>query len=170
MTNNQNQLLGILGIILGILIVSFPMISAFTASIIAGLGLLLLGIWLIALSFDSWGYNNIGSIASLVIGLLSIVIGVGIMGNSEAFDIIIDYSFYLVGIFLIFNGFMELLTYETFNIFIGAVGIITGLAYIIFAIMEFDTLFLIFTLGLWLIFAGLMQFFKKEPDLITDAE
>ncbi|MCK9151561.1 DUF308 domain-containing protein [Methanobacterium alcaliphilum] len=162
MANKQNQLLGILGIILGFFVISFPIISAYTASIFAGFGLLLLGIWLMALSFDSWGYNNIGSLSSLIIGLLSIVIGIGIMGNVEAFDVIVDYSFYLVGIFLIYTGVMELFVYESFHKFVGAIGIITGALYIILAITEFDTTFLIFTLGLWLIFAGALQFFKEK--------
>ena len=45
MAENKNVLLGIVAIILGLIVIAFPMISIFTVSILAGLGDLALGIW-----------------------------------------------------------------------------------------------------------------------------
>ena len=163
MTNNKNQLLGILGIIFGIFLISFPLVGAVTASILAGLGLLFVGIWLMALSFDTWGTNNIASLAALIIAILSIMIGLGLMGNIVAFDLIVDSAFYIVGIFLLLNGIWLLFTtHVNFNRFLGAIGIITGVLYVYLAFIEFDTIFLTFVLGLWLLFGGAMQFVTND--------
>lgn len=47
----HNSLLGILVIILGILVMVFPLFSVFTVSVLAGLTVLLIGIWLLSLGF-----------------------------------------------------------------------------------------------------------------------
>jgi len=39
MAEGRNMLLGVLAIILGILVIAFPLISIFTASVLAGLGI-----------------------------------------------------------------------------------------------------------------------------------
>ena len=45
MAKEGNIFLGILAIILGLTVIIFPLFSIFTASMIAGIGILFLGIW-----------------------------------------------------------------------------------------------------------------------------
>ncbi len=49
----SNVLTGILAIILGILIIAFPLFSVFTLSVLTGFGLILIGIWLFTMSFET---------------------------------------------------------------------------------------------------------------------
>ena len=51
MAAGRNVFLGILAIILGLLVIAFPLISVFTASVLAGLGVLFLGIWFLVQTF-----------------------------------------------------------------------------------------------------------------------
>jgi uncharacterized membrane protein HdeD (DUF308 family) len=48
MAEGNNVLLGILAVILGIIVIAFPLFSVFTASVLAGFAIMLLGIWLLA--------------------------------------------------------------------------------------------------------------------------
>jgi len=104
MNNGSNMILGFLAIILGILVVAFPLISVFTASIIAGLGIMFLGIWLLLQSYDA-AIKSIGkALLLLLIGIIGIVAGIGIMGKMVAFGILASFGMYIAGIFLIMAG------------------------------------------------------------------
>ena len=43
--DEKNVLMGIIAIILGIVVIAFPYVSIFTFSVLAGIGILTLGIW-----------------------------------------------------------------------------------------------------------------------------
>ena len=79
MAKEGNVLLGILAIILGILVLIFPLFSVFTVSILAGLSILFLGIWLLIQSFSVWESSKGVSIAYLILGILGIIVGIGLI-------------------------------------------------------------------------------------------
>lgn len=163
MFESKNQILGILGIILGIIVISFPVFSELAGSILAGLGLIFLGIWLMALSFDNWGYNNLGSLAALVISLVCILLGIGFIGNIILFEMLLDGAFYLVGILLIFSGIFQLINPgDAFDKIVGLIGVVTGVLYLFMAYIAFDPEFMALVLGLWLLVAGFMQFLSSN--------
>ena len=58
MAEGKNVLLGIFAIILGLLVMAFPLISVFTASVLAGFTIMILGIWLFVQSFETWGTSK----------------------------------------------------------------------------------------------------------------
>ncbi|MGZ7118018.1 MAG: DUF308 domain-containing protein [Methanobacterium sp.] len=70
MTEGCNILLGVLAIILGILVLVFPLFSVFAASVIAGLAIIFLGIWLISQSFGTWSMSKAASIHIYYFSLL----------------------------------------------------------------------------------------------------
>ena len=63
MAEGHNVLLGILAIILGILVIAFPLFSVFAASVLAGFAIIFLGIWLLVQSFGTWTASKGASIA-----------------------------------------------------------------------------------------------------------
>jgi uncharacterized membrane protein HdeD (DUF308 family) len=58
----NNVLLVVLAIILGILVLVFPIFSVFTASVLAGLAVIFLGIWLLEQSLGFWSDSKWASI------------------------------------------------------------------------------------------------------------
>lgn len=167
--NKNNKGLGVLGIILGIIVIAFPVFSELAGSILAGLGLIFLGIWLMALSFDNWGYNNLASLAALVVSIAFILIGVTFIGNVILFELLLDAAFYLVGFLLITSGIILLIKKEDFfNKIVGFIGIITGFLYFIMAYTQFNPEFLALVLGLWLIFGGAAQFLPRKENQSID--
>ena len=47
MEEGRNVMIGILGILLGLIVIVFPLISVFTVNAIAGIGLVFVGIWIL---------------------------------------------------------------------------------------------------------------------------
>lgn len=168
--DDRNTLLGVLAILLGILVIGFPLISIFTASILAGLGILFLGIWLFIKSFDAWTTSKALSILQLILGLLAIIVGIGLFGHILIFSALVSFWLYFAGFFLLISGVFSLFYPSTVNKGAGGLGIILGILYIILAFYAFNPLYLAFLIGIWLIIDGIALFFVKPSELIPKIE
>ncbi|HMK53732.1 MAG TPA: DUF308 domain-containing protein [Methanobacteriaceae archaeon] len=166
MAEGKNLLLGVLAIILGFMVIAFPLISVFTVSVIAGLGVLILGIWFIVQAFAMWDGSKAAGIAYLILGIIAIMAGIGLVGNILAFSFLASFILYLAGFFLIISGILTLFSGEGGAIKgLGGFGIILGIMYMILGMYAWNPIYLAFLIGIWLIFSGIFQFFapSEEP-------
>lgn len=165
MAEGSNVLLGILAIILGIFVMAFPLFSVFTASVLAGLAIIFLGIWLLVQSFGTWSASKGVSIAYLILGIIAIVGGIGLFGHVMAFSFLASFWLYFVGIFLIISGIMSFFTQEgTAGKGVGGLGVILGILYIILGAYAWNPVYLAFLIGFWLIIQGISLFFVSPSD------
>ena len=165
MAEGHNVLLGILAIILGILVIAFPLISVFTLSVIAGLAIIFLGIWLIVQSFRTWIASKAASIAYLILGIIGIFVGIGLFGHILVFSALVSFLLYFAGFFLIISGIMSLFTRdETVGKGAGGLGIILGILYIIIAYYAWNPYYLAILIGIWIIIDGITLFFVSPSD------
>lgn len=166
MAEGNNVLLGILAIILGILVMAFPLFSVFTASVLAGFVVILLGIWLLVQSFGMWGQSKAASIAYLILGIIAIIGGMGLFGGILAFSFLVSFWLYFAGFFLIISGIMSFFVKEeTVGKGSGALGVILGILYIILAPMLANPYYLAIFIGFWLIIEGITIMFVGTPRL-----
>jgi len=162
-----NMFLGILAIILGLLVIIFPLFSVFTVSVIAGIGILFLGIWLLIQSFAYWEGSKGTSIAYLILGILAIIVGIGLFGNILAFSFLVSLWFYIAGVFLIFSGIMSLFAKAGMaGKGSGVLGIILGILYMILASYAWNPYYLAFLIGIWLIIDGIALFFINPTEMM----
>ncbi|WP_414468487.1 DUF308 domain-containing protein [Methanobacterium sp. ACI-7] len=167
MAEGNNALLGILAVILGILVITFPLFSVFTASVLAGFAIIFLGIWLLAQSFGTWSASKGASIAYLILGLIAIIGGIGLFGSIMAFSFLASFWLYFAGFFLIISGIMSFFTKEgTKGKGIGGIGVILGILYIILGAYAWNPIYLAYLIGIWLIFDGITLFFVGPSDLM----
>lgn len=96
--------IGILGIILGILILIFPYMSQFVLSIIFGIGIIIFGIYLLVMATHSWPFSKLSAVIYLILGILSLIAGIMLLGNLLLFKILISFYLYIVGFMLLFAG------------------------------------------------------------------
>ncbi len=165
MAEGNNVLMGILAIILGILVIAFPLFSVFTVSILAGLAVIFVGIWLLAQSFGTWSASKGASIAYLLLGIIGIIVGIGLFGNILAFSAFASFLLYFAGIFMIIAGIMSLFAKEgTYSKGSGAMGIILGILYLIVGIYALNPLYLAGLIGIFLILSGIFQIFLPTPE------
>ncbi|MGC9517945.1 MAG: DUF308 domain-containing protein [Methanomicrobiales archaeon] len=171
MAENRNVLLGILFIILGILVIAFPLISVFTVSVLAGFAILFLGIWFLAHSFDVWHENKAAGVLNLLLAVLAIIVGIGMFGNILAFSFLASLWLYLSGFFLIIAGVVGLVTREAkINKGTALLGIILGIIYLILGIYALNPLYLAIIIGIWLIVDGIALFFVNPMDIPEPVE
>jgi membrane protein HdeD len=155
-----NVLLGILAIILGLLAIAFPLFSIFTVTMIAGIGILILGIWLLIQSFAVWQVSKVSSIAYLIIGITALIVGVVLFGNIIALSFLLSNWFYITGLLLILSGIMSLFTKARIaGKLSGTLGILMGIIYIVLASYAWNPLYLALLIGIWLIIDGVALFF-----------
>jgi len=164
MAEGRNVLLGILAILLGLIVIAFPLISVLLLSSIVGIGLIFIGVWLLAQSFEIWGSNKGISIAALILGILGIIVGIGLFGKILAFSILVGLIIYIGGLFLIISGIISLVSGQgSAGRWGGILGIILGILYIIIGVYALNPLYLAFIIGLWLIITGLFMIISPAP-------
>lgn len=169
MASERNVLVGILAIILGLMVIAFPLISVFTFSVLAGLGVLILGIWFLVQSFHIWESSKGGSIAYLILGIIAIIAGIGLVGNILALSFLASFILYLAGFFLLMSGILTLFAGEGGSAKgVGVFGIILGILYIILGLYAWDPIYLAFLIGIWLVISGIFQLFAPGKESAAD--
>jgi membrane protein HdeD len=164
MAEERNVLLGILSILLGIVVIAFPLISVFILSGIVGIGLIFIGVWLLAQSFHVWNTNKGVSILALILGILGIFVGIGLFGKIVAFSVLVGLIIYIGGLFLIISGIISLISGQgNAGRWGGLLGIFMGILYIIVGLYAFNPLYLALLIGLWLILTGIFHIFIPTP-------
>jgi membrane protein HdeD len=164
MAEGRNVLLGILAILLGLIVIAFPLISVLVLSSIVGIGLIFIGVWLLAQSFEIWSSNKGVSIVALILGILGIIVGIGLFGKILAFSILVGLIIYIGGLFLIISGIISLVSGQgSAGRWGGIIGIILGILYIIIGVYALNPFYLAFIIGLWLIITGLFMIISPAP-------
>jgi len=140
------------------------LISVLVLSSIVGIGLIFIGVWLLAQSFEIWSSNKGVSIAALILGILGIIVGIGLFGKIVAFSILVGLIIYIGGLFLIISGIISLVSGQgSAGRWGGLLGIILGILYIIVGVYALNPLYLAFIIGLWLILTGLFMIITPAP-------
>lgn len=158
MAEGRNVLMGILAILLGLVVIAFPLLSVFIVSDLVAIGIIFVGVWLLAQSVVTWGENKGISIAALILGILGIVVGIGLFGKIFAFSILVGMVIYIGGLLLIFSGILSLLSGKgSGGRWGGILGIVLGILYIIVGLYALNPFYLALLIGLWLILTGLFM-------------
>lgn len=171
MAKGGNVLLGILAIILGFLVIIFPLLSVFTVSVLAGIGVLFLGIWLLIQCFGAWESSKGISIAYLILGILAVIVGIGLFGNILTFSFLVSLWLYIAGFFLIISGILSLFAKEgTPGKGSGVLGIVLGILYMVLAAYAWNPFYLAIIIGIWLIIDGIALFFISPSEMMKVEE
>lgn len=164
MANNNNILVGILAIILGLIVIVFPLISVFSISKIAGIGIIFLGIWLLAQGFKT--DSLAAGISSLIIAIFAILFGIVFLADIKLFEFFTFMALYIVGFFIALAGLNYLITGEGLKgKAVGALGIIIGILYVLIGTYAGNPLVLAAVIGAFLIIAGMMEIFDLFGDI-----
>jgi membrane protein HdeD len=161
MVKERNLLLGILGILLGIIVIVFPLISIFTVNAIAGIGIIFIGIWILIKSLKN---DSIAAgVAGLIVALFAIMMGIVFIGDIKAFQFFTFIALYVVGFFIALAGITALISGEGLKgKAIGALGIIIGILFVIIGTYVANPLVLAAIIGAFLIIAGIIEIISPQ--------
>lgn len=163
MKDTRNLFIGILAILLGLIVILFPLISIFTFSAIAGIGMIFVGIWVLIKSFKTGSLA--AGVAGLILALFAIMMGIVFIGDIKTFEFFTFLALYIVGFFIILAGLSGLISGKGVKPkAIGVLGIIIGILFIVIGSFVRNPLVTSAIIGAFLIIAGIMEIFDIFGD------
>ena len=159
----KTKFISLFAIILGIFIIAFPMFGVFGVSAILGLSVLFLAIYSLMVGIAIIDYNTTGSILDLILGMLLLILSIGLIFNPSLLGILTELSLYIAGIILIIGGLVALLNNRSsrYGFYIGIIGIILGVLYIIIGTYLSNPIILGSFIGIWLIINGILKLIDR---------
>ena len=151
--------ISIIAIILGIITIAFPMLGVIAAADILGLSVLLLAIFLLANGVSEVDYNTTRGLLNIILGIMMLIISLGLIFNPSIFAFLTALTIYLAGIFLIIIGLIVIVGNRDnkYGFWIGIMGIVLGVIYIIIGTYIKNPIILGLLIGFWLLLTGVLN-------------
>ena len=149
-------------IILGLIVIAFPLLGVVPLSVLTGFAVLFLGIGLLLTGATSMGESAAMGIVELILGFLALILGIGFIFNPHLFSFVAALFVFIAGIFLIIAGIVAIATKLTGTRWTGLVALILGIIYIIVAVYVANPFYLGMLIGLWLLITGIIMLFQKD--------
>jgi membrane protein HdeD len=111
-------------IVLGVIIIAFPVLGVVPFAVLTGLAVLFLGVGLIAAGLTTLDENKGMGAVELTLGVLAIILGIGFIFNPSLFSFVAAVFVFIAGLFLIVSGIVALSTRVGGNIWTGLIAII----------------------------------------------
>jgi uncharacterized membrane protein HdeD (DUF308 family) len=149
-------------IVLGLIIIAFPLLGVIPFSVLTGLAVLFLGVGFLSAGISAMGENKAMGIVELTLGVLAIILGLGFVFYPGLFSVVAAVFVFIAGLFLIISGIVALVTKVGGNIWTGVIALILGIVYLIVAVFVANPLYLGILIGLWLLITGILMLVQKE--------
>ncbi len=149
-------------IILGLIILAFPLLGVIGPSLITGFIVLILGIGLILSGIMGMGESKSMGILQLILGIIALILGIGFIVSPGLFAWLAGFLVWIVGIFLIIAGIVGFISNAGDNRWNGIIAVVIGLIYIIVGNLISDPYILGALIGLWLLITGILMLVIKE--------
>jgi uncharacterized membrane protein HdeD (DUF308 family) len=147
---------GIISLILGILVILFPVFSVFTLSVLTGVAVLFVAVWLFLLGAGTWKVSRGAGALYILLGVLGVIVAAALAGNVVLFSFLTAFWIYITGIILIIAGITALFSREhRAGRAAGISVVVLGIIYIILGILVTNPVFLAWLIGLSLIIDGI---------------
>ena len=156
---HKQTTISIIAIILGIITIAFPLFGVIAASDILGLSVLLLAIFLLTNGVSEVDYNTTRGLLNIILGIMMLIISLGLIFNPSIFAFLTALTIYLAGIFLIIIGLIIIVGNRDnkYGFWMGILGIVLGVIYIILGTYIKNPLVLGSLIGIWLLVTGVLN-------------
>lgn len=155
----KSKFVSLLAMILGLLLIIFPVMGVIGVSDLIGLSLLLISIYLLVVGVAIIDYNKSGAILDLVLGVILLLLSLCLIYNVGIFGFLAQITLYLAGIMLIIVGLVSLINnrQSRYGFYIGIAGVVLGLLYIIIGTYVANPIILGTLIGAWLVISGILK-------------
>lgn len=159
----KNELMSVTSIILGIILIAFPILGYIGTNSIGGLSIILMAIYLLLNGVSEIDYQSIKSIINTIIGFILLITSIFILFNPNMISSFSGITPYLVGIFLIIIGLIGIISDRNsqYGFYAGIIGIVLGLIYLLIVLFMSNPIILGSIVGLWLIICGILKFLDR---------
>lgn len=151
-------------IILGLIVIAFPILGLIPVAVISGFLILMLGVGLILAGISEMDESASASlgISLLVLGIIALILGIGFIFNYVLFAWVVGLIIWILGLFLVITGSIRILSRTGDNrcgvkdIVIGAIILFLGLFLVNY------TWLLGVLIGLWLLTTGTRMLYEPS--------
>lgn len=155
----KSKFISILAMILGLIIIIFPIMGFIGVADLIGLSILLISIYLLVVGVAIIDYNKTGAILDLVLGIILLFLSLCLIYNVGIFGFLAQITLYLAGIMLIVVGVVSLINnrQSRYGFYIGIAGVVLGLLYIVIGTYVANPIILGTLIGAWLVISGILK-------------
>ena len=155
----KSKFISILAMILGLIIIIFPVMGIIGVSDLIGLSILLISIYLLVVGVAVIDYNKSGAIIDLILGIVLLFLFFFLIFNAGLFGFLAQITLYLAGIMLIVVGVVSLINnrQSRYGFYIGIAGVVLGLVYIVVGTYVANPVILGILIGAWLVISGILR-------------
>ena len=159
----KTKFISLLGILLGLIIIVFPVMGVIGVSSLIGLSVLLMSVYLLVIGVSIIDYNTSGSILDLFLGIVLLLLSICLIFNPAVLGFLAEITLYLAGIMLIVVGLVSLINNRVsrYGFYIGIAGVVLGLLYIIIGTYIANPIVLGTLIGIWLIISGVLKLMDR---------
>ena len=159
----KTKFVSLLAILLGLIIIAFPIMGVIGVSSLIGLSVLLMSIYLLVVGVSIIDYNTSGAILDLLLGIILLLLSVSLIFNPSLLGFLTEITLYLAGIMLIIVGLAALINNRNsrYGFYIGIAGVVLGLLYIIIGTYIANPIVLGTLIGMWLVISGILKFMDR---------
>ncbi len=159
----KTKFISLLAILLGLIIIIFPMMGLIGVSALIGLSVLFMSIYLLIVGVSIIDYNTSGAILDLILGILLLLLSIGLIFNPSLLGFLTEITLYIAGIMLIIVAVASLINNRNsrYGFYIGITGIVLGLLYIIIGTYLSNPIILGTLIGLWLVISGILNLMDR---------
>lgn len=155
----KSKFISLLAILLGLMIIIFPVMGVIGVSELIGLSILLISIYLLVVGVSIIDYNKSGAILDLILGMILLFLSISLIFNFAILGFLSEITLYLAGIMLIIVGVVSLLNnrQSRYGFYIGIAGVVLGLLYIVIGTYVRNPIVLGTLIGIWLVISGILR-------------
>ena len=105
----KSKFISILAMVLGLIIIIFPIMGVIGVADLIGLSILLISIYLLVVGVAIIDYNKRGAILDIILGMVLLIVSLCLIYNVGIFGFLAQITLYLAGITLIIVGVVSLI-------------------------------------------------------------
>ncbi|MGF7118343.1 DUF308 domain-containing protein [Methanobacterium oryzae] len=158
----EQKYLALILIVLGLIVLAFPLLGIIPLGLITGFIVLFLGLGLIFAGITDMSISKGMAIIELILGIIALILGLGIMFMPGLFAWLVGFLVWIVGLFLIIAGIIGIITKSGGSRWNGVIALIIGIIYIVVGNLISDPKILGVLIGLWLLITGILMLFMKD--------
>ncbi len=158
----QRNVIALILIILGLIVLAFPILGLLPISIITGFIVLILGLGLLFGGIRELGESAALGILEVILGIIALILGIGFIVNPALFSFVAGLLVWIVGLFLIVVGIIGIFTKAGDSRWNGVVALIIGLIYVIVGTLIANPVILGALIGIWLLISGILMLLTKD--------
>ncbi len=158
----QRMGIGIALVILGLIVLLFPLLGVIPLAVLTGVAVLFLGIGLLLTGINVMAESAAMGLIELILGILALILGIGFIFNPGLFSFVAAVFVFIGGIFLIIAGIADVASKAGGSRWTGLISLILGIIYVIVAVLVANPFYLGILIGAWLLITGIILLIQKD--------